>query len=112
MCQWLQGWVSDPNAGSWTWAELSWLDDEGQEVPGLRRFEVFRNQIDVNHWQTHHMVVTDPDFLQAQPAAGAQLGLWVRSCFPGWVHYMRYASITAEYKPPIPWPGFEPLFRD
>lgn len=63
-------------------------------------------------WQEHDVSVEDADFLQAQPEVGAQLGLWIRSQFGGWQHYVRYANISAEYTYPQPWPGFVPLFRD
>jgi hypothetical protein len=107
-----QGWVSDPNAGSWTWAELGWLDADGNELPGYSRVELFRNELQQNTWQEHEVLVEDPEFLEKQPEAGAKLGLWIRSRFAGWQHFVRYASITAVLTPPQPWPGFEPIFSD
>jgi hypothetical protein len=107
-----QGWVSNPNAGSWTWAQLGWLDAAGEELPDHSRIELFRNELQLRTWQEHEIHVDDPTFLGQQPQTGAQLGLWIRSQFAGWQHYVRYASIKAVYFPPQPWPGFSPLFRD
>lgn len=108
----LQGWVSDPSRGSWTWAECSWVDVEGNEIPGHSRVKLFRNQLELQDWQEHEIRIDDPEFLSAQPGGKAGIALWIRSQYGGWQHYVRYASIRAIYKPKLPWPGFTPLFRD
>lgn len=87
------------------------MDTAGNEIPGHSRVELFRNELQVRAWQEHEIRIDDPEFLSAQPGEKAGIALWIRSRFGGWQHYVRYAKISAIYKPKAPWPEFTPIFR-
>jgi hypothetical protein len=112
-----QGWCSDPKAGAWTWAELGWVNSEGQEQPppahggghdaaGVtgestsQRQLVYTNAVNFSDWQTHDVSITGTQLqalLAARPRGATGLALWIRSRFPGWRHFVDRATLTMEW---------------
>ena len=93
-----------------TWGELAWgSTSEQQDVQvSEKRFEVYRNAVNVQGWQDHD-VVFEGDRLQAlldarplpQPGPPPVLLFMIRSAFPGWYHTVARVELVVEWEPVV-----------
>ncbi|CAH1780819.1 unnamed protein product [Owenia fusiformis] len=100
-----QGWASGP--GSWTWGEIAIFRDtvnadlEHTETELSNRVDVYRNKRACNDFQRHEKRIYAPLSTQTNVLShfkeDTHIGLWLRSRFPGWANYTRYAKIRVWY---------------
>ncbi|RYH23933.1 hypothetical protein EON65_17285 [archaeon] len=105
-----QGWSSYPDEhgtrNSWTWGELALSTDPDT----IERQWVYTNIHAGKEWEKQTMIFSlNDDLLQrlcgvlreADVGYGSRvldLQLYVRSMYPGWENFIRYASISVEYR--------------
>eukprot|EP01012_Entosiphon_sulcatum_P060484 TRINITY_DN8547_c0_g1_i1.p1 TRINITY_DN8547_c0_g1~~TRINITY_DN8547_c0_g1_i1.p1 ORF type:complete len:192 (+),score=12.01 TRINITY_DN8547_c0_g1_i1:28-576(+) len=86
-----QGWAT--GEGSWTWAEISLEDGEGNEV--ANRLPFFTNARASNAWQKHHAVFDATHELVhiIHALRPRRIAIVLRSAYPGWRIYCQSASL-------------------
>ncbi|KAL1407354.1 hypothetical protein Q8F55_006776 [Vanrija albida] len=97
-----QGWANEQRLygryeGSWTWFQVALLRD-GVEVPGSRH-DVQRNVTAGQHFKEHRTVLGASHPLLKAAREGDRIVLYARAMYPGWVNYVRKASIMVHGAP-------------
>ena len=99
-----QGWVSDPNAGTWTWFDALLVPNDRSEHLVHR---LATNELGNGKWQTHSVTWLAEDMKQEAKEGeckaevmramqeGAELQVVAHAQFPGWVNHVRDVSIEA-----------------
>ncbi|RIB22164.1 hypothetical protein C2G38_2014478 [Gigaspora rosea] len=105
-----QGWSSYPRDhgtynNSWTWGEISIITPKKNnnlevrliEKEPITRYRVYTNKHAVDDWQTHNFEFLSHHPLVKSLQPGDIVGLWIRSCYPGWRNYIKRAEIKFYY---------------
>ncbi|RIB22597.1 hypothetical protein C2G38_1960578 [Gigaspora rosea] len=104
-----QGWSSYPQDqgtynNSWTWGEISIIPKQNNDLQGHLieneskiRYNVYTNKHAVKDWQTHNFVFLSDHPLVQSLQPGDIVGLYIRSCYPGWCNYIKRAEIKFYY---------------
>lgn len=93
-----QGYSTD--SGTWTWAEctLTSLSTVNEEL--LSRTELYKNKERIGtEWQNHVFEVGEDTKIAQHfdPRKDLQIVVFVRSWFPGWIHYVEKGRICIYY---------------
>jgi hypothetical protein len=96
-----QGWVSDPESGSWSWFEIRVCKENGENIT----FTSHHNRLAETEFFLHTVVFDQNHEVWSQIQAGDWIETVACALFPGWQNKVDYAevSLSTPYTPDLRW---------